>query len=140
MTNSSPIEYEAVAWELTAGNTSIREQVLIERVSALSADNAKLAKALTVAGIALPSAPRIAGVAVLYAGKTYKLPAPMRHHNLLHQIDGIAGPHAEGFYDEDGFYLTREDAMLRAEQTGQMQRRDGATDYKGPQLFSEDVW
>lgn len=65
-------------------------------------------------------------------------PRPNRHHNLLHEAP--AGEYEEGFVDEDGIFLTREEAMNRAISTSQLKRDPNPSHYQGPKLFSEDLW
>jgi hypothetical protein len=86
---------------------------------------------------------QITHVAIQYAGKTYSLPAPNRHHNVIRMIAaengvGIRGPDKQGFLDETGKFLNRKDAMLIAQATGQLNRRPGG--YNGDDLYSEDLW
>jgi hypothetical protein len=87
------------------------------------------------------SSRQIVGVAIRYAGKTYTLPRPNRHHDVIHIIPGgVKGPDTQGFVDEDGVFLTRKRAMTRAEETGQLKRKPGKEHYQGPELYSEDLW
>ena len=85
--------------------------------------------------------PKIVGVAVQYAGKTYMLPKPNRHHDVIRSIPGgVKGPDRQGFVDEDGVFLNRRDGLIRAELTGQLKRRPGKEHYQGEELYSEDLW
>ena len=86
------------------------------------------------------SQPKITGVAVMYAGKLYSLPAPNRHHHVIRSIGGMSGPHTEGFVIGDGLFIGRRGAMKIAKGNGQLKRREGAEHYQGPELFSEDLW
>lgn len=83
---------------------------------------------------------KILGVAILYKKKMYMLPSPNRHHNVIRMIGGIKGPHTEGFYDEDGKFLPRSEAFIRAKKNGQLNRRPGDQYYQGDNLYSEDLW
>lgn len=83
---------------------------------------------------------QIIGVAVIYNGTLYSLPAPNRHHNVIRSIGGIYGSSKEGFIDDESKFLTRTEAMLLAKQNGQLNRREGVEYYQGPELFSEDLW
>lgn len=87
---------------------------------------------------------QITHVAIQYAGKTYSLPAPNRHHHVIRMIAkengvGINGPDVQGFLDSDGNFLTRLEAMKLAKENGQFSRNpdDG---YQGDELYSEDIW
>lgn len=87
----------------------------------------------------------ILGVAVVYAGVCYRLPAPNRHHNVLQEIVNLKGsrliePNEEGFYSACSTFLTRGFAMEVALACDQVNRRVGAQYYQGPELFSEDLW
>lgn len=82
--------------------------------------------------------PRITHVAIRYAGETWQLPAPNRHHHVIRAIGGIKGPDVQGFADENGTFLNRRQAMTLAMLNGQLNRRPGG--YQGPELFSEDLW
>ena len=83
----------------------------------------------------------ITHVAIQYDGKTYSLPAPNRHHHVIRMIAkengvGIKGPDVQGFLDENGEFLNRQVAFIRAQETGQINRRS----YQGGDLYSEDLW
>ena len=86
------------------------------------------------------SLPKITHVAIQYAGETHSLPAPNRHHHVIREIGGMAGPHKEGFLDGAGRFYGRVAAMQLAKDNGQLNRRSGAQHYQGPELFSEDLW
>lgn len=86
---------------------------------------------------------KITHVAIQYAGKTYSLPAPNRHHNVIRMIAaengvGVKGPDIQGFLDESGEFLNRRIAFTLATANGQINRRPGG--YAGPDLYSEDLW
>ena len=87
--------------------------------------------------------PKITHVAIQYAGRTYSMPAPNRHHNVVRHIaettgDGIRGPDVQGFLDETGRFLRRTQAYALAARSGQLKRNPGG--YQGSELFSEDLW
>lgn len=88
---------------------------------------------------------KITHVAIMFEGEIYELQAPNRHHDVIRLIAskngvGINGPDVQGFTDEDGNFLNRKDAMVRAQQTGQLNRREGDQHYQGSELYSEDLW
>ncbi len=84
---------------------------------------------------------QIVGVAVIYAGKTYSLPAPNRHHNVIRSIPGgVQGPDEQGFILDYGSFLGRRGAYCLACDNGQIKRRPGKEFYQGPELYSEDLW
>lgn len=87
----------------------------------------------------------ITHVAIVYKDKTYSLPAPNRHHNVIHVIAeengvGIRGTDIQGFLDSEGNFLDREQAFILASKNGQLKRRTGPNHYQGNELFSEDLW
>ena len=85
--------------------------------------------------------PKIIGVAVKYAGKTYTLPRPNRHHDVIRSIPGgVKGQDTRGFVLDDGSFLGRIDAMQLAIDNGQLKLRLGKEHYLGLELYSEDLW
>jgi len=83
----------------------------------------------------------IIGVAIVYAGKLYTLPKPNRHHDVIRAMSGgVKGPDKQGFIDQNGRFLNRKEAMIHAEETGQLKRKPGKEFYKGEELYSEDLW
>lgn len=85
----------------------------------------------------------ITHVALRFKGKIWSLPAPNRHHHVIRMIVEQAGVSYvdcygsnEGFLDNDGNYLTRTDALFRAQECGQLNDRD----IIGGQLYSENLW
>ncbi len=87
------------------------------------------------------SSRKIVGVAVQYAGKTYTLPRPNRHHDVIRSIPGgVKGPNTQGFVLDDGTFLGRRGAMQLAQGNGQIKRRPGNEHYQGDELYSEDLW
>lgn len=90
----------------------------------------------------------ITHVAIIFRGEVFSLPKPCRHHHVLQTInralalyglspvDDSATGKDQGFVDEDGLFLDREQAWERACATGQ---RIGESVCPGT-LFSEDLW
>ena len=81
----------------------------------------------------------IEGVAIIELDKMYKFPKPKRHHHVIkmmvkkHGFRYVAGE--QGFYDENGNFLNREDARNHALECGQVETTD-----HDKELFSEDLW
>ena len=68
-----------------------------------------------------------------------KLYAGMRHNICVQAIikdDESAVSCHQGFIDNHGNFLTREEAFVLASKVGQRQRKTGG----GKMLFSEDLW
>lgn len=87
--------------------------------------------------------PRITHAAIRFKGQTYALPAPARHHDVIRHICSITNEPTvtaygddQGFVDDQGRYLTREEAFIVAHTSRQTKRRCEV----GAQLYSEDVW
>ena len=100
----------------------------------------------TTTGIVMPDPdstskpwhPTIIAAAILGTdGKLYALPAPARHHNILHHFD--VDQCTSGFITSDGEYVGREKAFEIASAAGQVLPRDPAG-YNGNMLFTEDLW
>lgn len=86
---------------------------------------------------------KITHVAVRRNGRTYSLPAPNRHHDVLWSIpkwDTKEERDIQGFLDDQGNFLTRSEAFVLATQTGQINRRKHEGSYDGTDLYSEDLW
>lgn len=91
------------------------------------------------------SLPKITHVALWFRGQIYSLPEPNRHHHIIWHIIGTqpdvktvdARGKDEGFLDENGEYLTREEALVNALANKQVKDE---TDIRAGQLFSEDLW
>ena len=88
--------------------------------------------------------PRITHVAIRVGDTIYALPKPNRHHHVIRWMVDAKGfetveSHGDdqGFVDEAGTYLTREQALVSALMNGQVK---DPTDIRCGQLFSEDVW
>lgn len=83
----------------------------------------------------------ITHVAIMRGGKVYTLPAPNRHHHILHsgvmdkKIDEERD--VQGFVDDTGKFLNREEAYVIAHASGQAFRR---TSCGADLLYSEDLW
>lgn len=93
---------------------------------------------------AVPAFPQhvrhITHVAVRFAGQTYSLPAPNRHHNVLRVIHAAhkkTWPNIQGFLDNRGKFLGRREAVRVALKARQVLKPD---DLRGHRLFSEDLW
>lgn len=88
----------------------------------------------------------ITHVAIQYAGKTYSLPRPNRHHHIIRMIAaengvGIKGPDVQGFMTDMGRFLNRSEAFLLASCNGQLDRSIRPRGwYDGQKLYSEDIW
>ena len=99
----------------------------------------------------------ITHVAIKRHGVRYSLPAPNRHHHILWVIakrnglpdvpevadeallteDQDTGEDSQGFLDDQGNYLNREDGLAHALACNQVK---DINDIRAGQLFSEDVW
>jgi len=86
--------------------------------------------------------PQILGVAIVYKGQMFALPKPYRHHNVIRfmwefcHIRPVVGE-MQGFYDDKGRFLTREEAYKLAKMNGQLVSK---TEHGLHKLFSEDIW
>lgn len=87
---------------------------------------------------------RLTHVAIRFRGAVYSLPAPNRHHHVIAKIVAETGvdnvdvhDDDQGFLDERGTYLNRQQALVIAELLGQIKP---GTVIRARQLFSEDVW
>lgn len=89
---------------------------------------------------------KIEGVAALdQHGRIWHMEKPFRHHNVLHLMLGSGSQDTEqGFYVRNNLgkmqFATRKLALLIATQNGQLIPRTKPNCYKGPELFSEDLW
>lgn len=79
------------------------------------------------------------------------VPAPGRHHNVLHSLHqqfgaGAArsgtsyGGEVQGFLTDKGAFLGRREALIHARECGQQLLRKHDEGYQGDELFSEDLW
>lgn len=72
----------------------------------------------------------------------YALPRPARHHDVIRgmsELGVIAG--REGFLTNFDHFVDRHDAMFLAVANNQLYKQDrSATQYLGPDLYSEDLW
>lgn len=89
--------------------------------------------------------PMIVGVAVKTDKTVYSLPNPNRHHNVLRMMTNLYitrnyGTEVQGFVDDKGNFLNREDAYTLAKSNGQLKRISGPEFYQGNELYSEDLW
>ncbi len=79
----------------------------------------------------------IIAAAVIIDGKIKALPAPARHHDVMHKFPLGKYAHGEqGFIDDELGFLDRSQAFWRAKDEGQIIR---ITDRAG-ELYSEDLW
>lgn len=83
----------------------------------------------------------ITHVAIIYKEKTWSLLKPNRHHHIIYQIHletgdmGIFGE--QGFLDQEGNFLNREEALLHAQDCKQLLPDRPLW---GDELFSENLW
>jgi hypothetical protein len=85
---------------------------------------------------------KITHVAIRFQGVVYSLPEPNRHHDVIREIVQKTGvSHVDndeqGFLDEDGRFLNRSQALLRALLTNQIK---DPNKIRAKMLFSEDLW
>ena len=80
--------------------------------------------------------------AAVFHGSVISLPAPARHHTILHSMDCEMGidtttipPANQGFLTSEGKFVNRVEAFYIAHRAGQIGAKDGE-----PRLFSEDLW
>ena len=88
---------------------------------------------------------KVVAVAIKYNELLFSLPAPARHHNVLHKMflplgEGGLGlnkslPHEQGFLSSSGNFLSRTDAAQLALLNGQVSKL-----IVPPNLYSEDLW
>ena len=86
----------------------------------------------------------ITHVAIRFHGKTYSLPKPNRHHNVIRHIcetEKVAYVDAhdddQGFLDDKGRYLTRKEAWSVAAEADQIRNDRPIYMYD---LYSENLW
>jgi hypothetical protein len=84
----------------------------------------------------------IIGVAIKFNNRCWVLPKPNRHHHVIRKIaqtngKGIDGPDIQGFYDSNGKFLNRKDALKVALHFGQVL---DVSKLRGDNLYSEDLW
>ncbi|CDX54579.1 p063 [Mesorhizobium plurifarium] len=81
----------------------------------------------------------IVAVAVRYEGLTVSLPAPARHHNVLHPLFDLTGKvlggQDQGFLTSKGRFVNRFEAARIAVRAKQIVEPRWP-----PDLYSEDVW
>ncbi len=83
----------------------------------------------------------IEAVAIRCHGRLYSLPRPNRHWNVIHLIHEESPGQAirkdwQGFLDNEGKFVGREEACRIAANAGQIREKTGPAWV----LFSEDVW
>ncbi len=75
--------------------------------------------------------------------RVWHLPSPFRHHHVLHLMNRGSYKNIDaeqGFLDNSGKFVDREEAFKLACLNGQLKRRQGTGCYNGDELFSEDLW
>ena len=91
----------------------------------------------------------IVAAAIRFGPLICVVPAPGRHHNILHAIyeltkgersDASYVLEKQGFVTDQGVFLDRRQAFLHAVLHDQLKRRTGPGYYNGDELFSEDLW
>lgn len=92
----------------------------------------------------------ITHVAIRFRGTIWSLPKSNRHHDVIRMIGAKTGVtyvdaynDNQGFLDDKGQYLTREEAFQHARYHGQLKPRTDrhpAGLCHASILFSEDVW
>ena len=83
----------------------------------------------------------IIAAAVIIDGEVRALPAPARHHHILHKYPLPDHKHGEqGFIDDQLGFLGRGQAFWRAKDEGQLEGRKKSGNPNGTELYSEDLW
>ena len=86
---------------------------------------------------------RIIGVAIIgFDGEMVSLPEPNRHPNVIHKMAMELGHPKpikgdQGFIDNNGVFMSREEAFILANENGQILDK---SKLRGKILFSEDLW
>ena len=89
----------------------------------------------------------IVAAALKIGDVVFHIPAPARHHHILHWLTKLFKGRTDrgyeletqGFITDDGVFLDRPTAYRHAIDSGQvLNRRAGG--YDGTDLFSEDLW
>lgn len=81
----------------------------------------------------------ILAAAMIIDGDVKCLPAPSRHHHIIHMYPMPEHKHGlQGFIDHEHGFVTRKEACKIAKEDGQLDGREKT----GPKdvLFSEDLW
>lgn len=81
---------------------------------------------------------RIVAVAIIAHGRTYSLPSPYRHTDVIldMQSQGIYKSSEQGFLTSTGRFVDRSAAKLIARCAGQIKQPEP----EGDKLYSEDIW
>lgn len=89
----------------------------------------------------------IVAAACKYGDVICFIPAPARHSDVEQSLFKAFGKYSarvkreQGFIDDQGRYLNRRDAYIHARACDQPWfRPEGSEYYRGPDLYSEDVW
>lgn len=95
--------------------------------------------------IVLERRERIESVAIKTPeGVIYQMDRPARHHHVLHAMSANnihpCGCY-EGYWTSNHRFVNRIDGLNIARNAGQLNSlREQPNSYKGPELFSEDLW
>lgn len=73
-----------------------------------------------------------------YQQLIYTMPAPKRHHDILHHMPGDSLEAEQGFITSEGKFVGRKAALVIAAWAKQVNEKD--TINPGAGLFSEDLW
>ena len=86
---------------------------------------------------------RIVSAAVCYQGVIFSLPAPNRHHHILHAMHQMGLPNSshreQGFLTDEGRYIDRLGALEVAQAADQIISNE-TTWVPAIGLFTEDLW
>jgi len=81
----------------------------------------------------------VAAAVQLAYGSVFSLPSPARHHDIMRACGELILPHRQGFIDDEGEFLHRDEACVVAEKADQLNKVRNKT-FPLNQLFSEDLW
>lgn len=83
----------------------------------------------------------IIAAAVIIDGMVRALPAPARHHHILHKRPMPEHQHGDqGFIDDQQGFVSRRKAYAIAKSEGQLDGRVKTGAQNTPVLYSEDLW
>lgn len=88
----------------------------------------------------------IVAAAIKIADVVCYIPAPHRHHHIIHSLsksfngrtDKGYNEEVQGFITSNGVFMDRKEAYKHACLCGQLNRQPGG--YNGDELYSEDLW